>query len=81
MARQLRLGHRMGKRFKGVSMKVGDLIKFGTGYTGLITEYDEWQDAYTVLIHGEVEWSSKQNPTYLSGGLLRKSAEVLSESR
>lgn len=62
-------------------MKVGDLVKFKTGYTGLITEHDEWQDAYTVLIHGEVEWSSQQNPTYLSGGLLRKSAEVLSESR
>ena len=62
-------------------MKVGDLIKFGTGYTGLVMEYDECQDAYTVFIHGEIEWSSKQNPTYFSGGLLRKSAEVLSESR
>lgn len=62
-------------------MKVGDLIKFGTGYTGLVVEYDEFLDSYSVLIHGEVEWSSKQNPTYLSGGLLRKSAEVLSESR
>ena len=62
-------------------MKVGDLVKFKTGYSGLIVGYDEWQDAYTVLVHGEVEWSSQQNLTYLSGGLLRKSAEVLSESR
>ena len=62
-------------------MKVGDLVKFKTGYAGLIIEHVEWQDAYTVLVHGEVEWSSQQNLTYLSGGLLRKSAEVLSESR
>ena len=60
-------------------MKVGDLLQFDTGFTGMIVETSESFGGYAVvLISGDIKF---KNPTHMSWQSLVKCAEVISENR
>ena len=61
-------------------MKVGNLIQFSeTGYLGSILEVSKDFGEYAVIwVHGDVNF---KNPTYMNMDTLKRTSEVISESR
>ena len=59
-------------------MKVGDLVKFTSGYTGVILEFTKYNGVTIFVNESDIAF---KNPTHMSIGLLVRSAEVVSESR
>jgi len=57
-------------------MKVGDLIKFKTGYTGVILEFTSY-DAVSIFITEAVEFA---NPTLIGIKTVHRTAEVVSSA-
>lgn len=58
-------------------MQVGDLVKFKTGYTGIILECTE--DLGVTIFVNESDIPFK-NPTYMTMGFLQRTAEVISSA-
>ena len=58
-------------------MKAGDLVKFTSGYTGIILEFTKYNDV-AIFVNEPVHF---KNPTHMSIDLLVRSAEVVNESR
>jgi hypothetical protein len=60
-------------------VKVADLVKFQTGYLGIILEVSRDFGGYAVMwVHGDVKF---KNPTHMSLDMLKRTSEVVSESR
>ena len=60
-------------------MKVGDLVKFKTGYIGTVLSVTkDFGSSAVVWIHGTVNF---QNPTRRRMEMLQLNSEVVSESR
>lgn len=60
-------------------MKVSDLVKFPSGYLGTILEVSRDFGGYAVIwVHGDVKF---KNPTHMSLDMLKRTSEVISESR
>ena len=57
-------------------MKVGDLVKFTSGYTGIILEFTQSNDV-AIFVNEPVHF---KNPTHMSIDLLERSAEVISSA-
>ena len=57
-------------------MKVGDLVKFTSGYTGIILEFTKY-NGVTIFVNEPVHF---KNPTHMSIDLLERSAEVISSA-
>ena len=58
-------------------MKAGDLVKFTSGYTGIILEFTKYNDVAIFVNEPDVPF---KNPTYMSIDLLERSAEVISSA-
>jgi hypothetical protein len=59
-------------------VKIGDLIKFKTGYTGIILRFCDFTDAASVWITEDVDF---MNPTFIGIKTMYETAEVISENR
>jgi len=59
-------------------VKAGDLVKFTSGYTGIILEFTKYNDVAIFVNESDIPF---KNPTYMSIDLLERTAEVVSESR
>jgi hypothetical protein len=61
-------------------MKAADLVKFHeSGYLGTILEVSNDFGTYAVIwVHGDVLF---KNPTHMSMDMLKRTSEVISESR
>lgn len=61
-------------------MRVGDLVRFKTGFLGTILKIanPKVRDCVTIWVHGIVKF---QNPTYMNMATLQLNSEVISESR
>ena len=61
-------------------MKVADMVKFHeSGYLGTILNVSKDFGTYAVIwIHGDVVF---KNPTHMSMSMLKRTSEVISESR
>lgn len=61
-------------------MEIGNLVKFTeSGYLATIIEVSKDFGEYAVVwVHGDVSF---KNPTYMSTTMLKRTAEVISESR
>ena len=57
-------------------MKAGDLVKFTSGYTGIILEFTKY-NGVTIFVNEPVHF---KNPTHMSIDLLERSAEVMSSA-
>ena len=57
-------------------MKAGDLVKFASGYTGIILEFTKYNDV-AIFVNEPVHF---KNPTHMSIDLLERSAEVISSA-
>ena len=57
-------------------MQVGDLVKFTSGYTGVILEFTELSGVSIYVNGADLPF---KNPTYMSMDLLKRSAEVINE--
>ena len=57
-------------------MKAGDLVKFRTGYTGIILEFTKY-NSVAIYINEPVHF---KNPTYMSIDRLERLAEVISSA-
>ena len=58
-------------------MKIGDLVKFKSGYTGIILRFCDLGSA-SVWIIEDVNFA---NPTFIGIKSMHRTAEVISESR
>jgi hypothetical protein len=57
-------------------VKVGDLVKFKTGYLGTVLSISKDFGGYAVMwIHGDVTF---KNPTHMNLNTLHRTSEVLS---
>jgi len=57
-------------------VKAGDLVKFTSGYTGIILEFTKY-NGVTIFVNEPVHF---KNPTHMSIDLLERSAEVMSSA-
>ena len=57
-------------------MKAGDLVKFASGYTGIILEFTKY-NGVAIFVNEPVDF---KNPTHMSIDLLERSAEVISSA-
>ena len=57
-------------------MKAGDLVKFTSGYTGIILEFTRY-NGVTIFVNEPVNF---KNPTHMSIDLLERSAEVVNSA-
>ena len=58
-------------------MQVGDIVKFKTGYTGLILELTSYNGVSILIMGDDLDWLAR-NPTHMSVGMLSRCAEVVS---
>ena len=58
-------------------MKAGDLVKFTSGYTGIILEFTKYNDVAIFVNEPDIPF---KNPTYMSIDLLERTAEVISSA-
>ena len=56
-------------------MKVGDLVKFTSGYTGIILEFTKY-NGVTIFVNEPVHF---KNPTTMSLKMLIRTAELVCE--
>ncbi len=59
-------------------MKAGDLVKFTSGYTGIILEFTKYNNVAIFVNESDVPF---KNPTYMSIDLLERTAEIISATR
>ncbi len=58
-------------------MKAGDLVKFTSGYTGVILEFTKYNDVAIFVNEPDIPF---KNPTHMSIDLLERTAEVISSA-
>tara|TARA_R100001163_G_scaffold59760_1_gene48664 strand:- start:2310 stop:2495 length:186 start_codon:yes stop_codon:yes gene_type:complete len=60
-------------------MKVGDLVKFKSGYYATLISHLKYSDScyWEVYVHADVPF---KNPTMMGTPMLRRTAEVISEA-
>jgi hypothetical protein len=60
-----------------IDMKVGDLVKFKSGYYATLLKHETYSDFWELYVHGDVHF---KNPTTMGTLMLVRTAEVVSEA-